>query len=55
MSDESSHNYIADHKRLWDDVTVQGYALASDQSIGLAETFRPHFHSTYFNEQHPPP
>ena len=51
MSDEPRHNHIADHKRLWDDVTVQGYALASDQSIGLAETFRQHFHGIYFNER----
>jgi 2OG-Fe dioxygenase len=49
MSDESRHHYFADHKRLWDDLTVQGYAVASDKSIGLPETFRQNFRDTYFN------
>jgi hypothetical protein len=49
MSDEPSQHHLADHKRFWDDLTVQGYALASDQSIGLPETFRLNFRDTYFN------
>jgi 2-oxoglutarate-Fe(II)-dependent dioxygenase family protein len=49
VSDESSHHRSAGHEQVWADLTGQGYALTSDQSLGLPAKFRQNFRDTYFN------
>jgi hypothetical protein len=49
VNDESSHHRSAGHQQAWADLAAQGYALTSDQGIGLPEKFRQNFRDAYFN------
>lgn len=49
MSDETGDHRPSGHELLWAELAGQGYALASDRSIGLPEKFRQNFRDTYFN------
>lgn len=49
MSDEESLRRSAGHEQLWADLNGQGYAVTTDQRIGLPEKCRQNFRDTYFN------
>lgn len=50
MSDDSSVTVPAWLAVIWAALASQGYALTSDQEIGLPEKFRKNFGQTYFND-----
>lgn len=49
MSDDSASHASVGHQDAWAALTRQGYALTSDQSIGLPVKFRQNFTEAYFN------
>jgi hypothetical protein len=49
VSDEASPGRSAGHELVWADLTDQGYAVTSDQRIGLPEKCRQNLRDTYFN------
>jgi hypothetical protein len=49
VSDDSIRHVSVGHKDAWAALARQGYALTSDQSIGLPEKLRQNFSETYFN------
>jgi 2OG-Fe dioxygenase len=49
VSDDSIRHASAGHADAWASLADCGYALTSDQSIGLPEKFRRNFSSAYFN------
>jgi hypothetical protein len=50
VSNDATLTVSVSHKDAWSALSRQGYALTSDQSIGLPEKFRPNFGQTYFND-----
>ncbi len=48
MSDDAAPTRLAD---TWSDLTDKGYAITSDEALGLPEKFRTNFGQTYFNDQ----
>jgi 2OG-Fe dioxygenase len=49
VSDDSAWHVSAGHEDAWAALAHQGYALTSDQSIGLPGKFRQNFSGTHFN------
>jgi hypothetical protein len=47
VSDDSATTCLAD---AWSDLTDKGYAITSDEALGLPEKFRTNFGQTYFND-----
>jgi hypothetical protein len=52
MSDDSSRAAAARLASLWDDLNRDGYALTTDQALGLPPEFTPNFRKAYFNERY---
>jgi hypothetical protein len=50
VSNDATQAVSDGHKHAWSALSRQGYALTSDESVGLAEKFRPNFSQAYFNE-----
>lgn len=48
MSDDSAPTCLAD---TWSDLSAKGYAITTDEALGLPEKFRANFGQTYFNDQ----
>jgi hypothetical protein len=51
MCDDSNRHVAVGHEAAWDDLASHGYALTSDQAIGLPEKFRENFGQTYYNSR----
>jgi 2OG-Fe dioxygenase len=47
VSDDAAPTCLAD---TWSDLTDKGYAITSDEALGLPEKFRTNFGQTYFND-----
>lgn len=51
MIDDATQHVSAGHDDVWSALDAKGYAITSDELIGLPEKFRPNFGGTYFNER----
>lgn len=49
------HHKSAVYRQTWSDLARLGYALTSDESIGLPEKFRQDFRGVYFKPLDTPP
>ena len=50
MSDDATQHVPDAFSGVWHALKNKGYAVTSDQSIGLPDKFRPNFRGAYFND-----
>jgi hypothetical protein len=50
VSDDATQQVPGGFSKAWRALETEGYAVTSDQSIGLPEKFRPNFRGAYFND-----